>query len=334
MPGPRPIPPSLRSRPFTVAEARLLGVGEKVLRGNRFRRLFRGVWVCVDHVMTRLDWIAAARLAAPNRAHLSHITRIQALGLDFGDEKTYHFTVAGDLHIALDDMFVHRTEVLPPLDEIGVTPAVAFIQYCASARLIDAIKVGDWLLYHRHATTLEIAELARRDPWRPGAHQVRRVLPHLDAGSRSLKESESRALVVFSGLPKPEVNVDLVVGGRWLGCVDLLFRVWLLVLEYEGRQHAETVEQFGKDISRYATFRDESVAYLQITNEMLKRPRDLVRRIHRLLVDRGYDGPEPIFADRWTGLFQAIPRSRGGALASKKWHIVDASAPRRGRSGR
>lgn len=292
------------------------------------------VWVCVDHVMTRLDWIAAAALAVPARAQLSHLTRLQALGLDFGPEEPYHFTVAGDLHIALDDIFLHRTEVLPPLDDVGVTPAAAFIQYCATARMIDAIKVGDWLLHRGHMTLMGVAELARRDEWRPGAAQSLRVLGHLDAASRSLKESETRALIVFSGLPAPEVNVDLNVRGRWLGCVDLLFRLWLLVLEYEGRQHAETTKHFGKDITRYAGFRDEAVAYLQITNEMLKRPRSLIERVHTMLVARGYDEGPPVFADRWASLFVPIASGEGGATASRNWSKVDASAPRRGRRGR
>jgi hypothetical protein len=265
--------------------------------------------------MTDLDWIAAAAMTMPARAQMSHITRIQALGLDFGSKKPFHFTVAGDLHLDVDDIFLHRTEVLPPLDDIGVTPAAAFIQYCADARMIDAIKVGDWLLHHRHMTVLEVAELARRDRWRPGARQVRRVLAHLDAGSRSLKESESRALVVFSGLPKPEVNADLVINGRRLGCVDLLFRLWLLVLEYEGRQHAETIEQFNIDITRYAGFRDEAVEYVQITNEMLKQPRALMLLIYRKLVERGYEGPAPVFGGRWSSLFAQIPL--GGDSASK-----------------
>jgi hypothetical protein len=265
---------------------------------------------------------------------MSHLTRIQALGLDFGPREPYHFTVPGDLHIALDDVFVHRTEVLPPLDDVGVTPAAAFIQYCATARMIDAIVVGDWLLHRHHMTILEVAELARRDDWRPGAAQVRRVLPHLDARSRSVKESETRALVVFSGLPRPEVNVDLEVNGRWLGCVDLLFRIWMVVLEYEGRQHAETVEQFGRDIVRYAGFREELVAYLQITNEMLRSPRSVIRRVHRLLVERGYEGPAPVFARRWDSLFNPIAATTNGAPASRDVIRVDASAPRRGRGGR
>lgn len=304
-PHPR-IPVQLRHAPFTMNEASRVGVTEKMLRGRSWVRLFPRVWAHADHVMTDLDWIAAAAKSMPARSQMSHLTRIRALGLDVGPLRPFHFTIVGDLHLDVTDIFLHRTELLPPLDDVGLTPAAAFIQCCATARMIDAIKVGDWLLHNRHMTVLEVAELARRDHWRPGALQVRRVLPHLDPASRSLKESESRALVVFSGLPGPEVNVELVVNGRRLGCVDLLFRIWLLVLEYEGRQHAETALQFGIDIARYAGFRDASVEYVQITNEMLQQPRALVMRIYSKLVERGYDGAIPVFGNRWDQLFQPV----------------------------
>lgn len=313
MSRPPTIPIALRSGPFARAEGLLCGVTSRQLQGGHFVRLFPRVYVLRNHVMTHHDWIEAASLAMPERAQLSHVTRIQALGVDVGPLRPFHFTVSGDLHIDLDGIFLHRTEVLPPLDEVGVTPAAAFIQYCATARMIDAIKVGDWLLHRRHMSLLEVAELARRDHWRPGVRQVRRVLPELDPGSRSLKESETRAIVVFSGLPTPEVNIDVVVNGRRLGCVDLLFRLWMVVLEYEGRQHAETIEQFNTDITRYAGFRDESIEYIQITNEMLRQPRAVVMLIHRKLVGRGYDGPTPTFGPRWRSLFEPIgvrPRLR------------------------
>lgn len=261
----------------------------------------------VDHVMTRLDWIVAAGLAMPPRAQMSHITRIQALGLDFGPARPFRFTVSGDLHLALDDIFLHRTEVLPPLDDVGVTPAAAFIQYCADARMIDAIKVGDWLLHHRHMTVLEVAELARRDRWRPGAHQVRRVLPHLDAGSRSLKESETRAVLSFSGLPKPEVNKDVRNDvGELLGYGDLIYLLWKLLVEYEGRQHLTDLSQWNGDIDRYRGFRDDGWRYVQVTNEKLETPKKLVSEVYGQLVRGGYDGPAPSFGTRWSSLFDAI----------------------------
>ncbi len=306
---PRPfVPDELLHRPFSQSEGLSLGLTPHKLSGSTWRRLHPRVWVHRDHEMTAADWIAAASLTMPDRAQLSHMSRIQALGLDLEEVQPVHFTVAGDLHLDVDGVFLHRTEVLPPLDSVGVTPAAAFIQYCATARMIDAIKVGDWLLHHRHMTTIEVAETARQHLWRPGARQARRVLPHLDAGSRSLKESEVRALIIFAGLAEPEVNVPLIVAGERLGVVDLLIRSVMLALEYEGRQHAESVSQFNRDIQRYAAFRRHGIEYLQITNEMLDRPKVLVQRVHTRMVQLGYAGAPPVFADRWAALFAPIPK--------------------------
>jgi hypothetical protein len=305
---PRPhVPEELRHRPFSKSEALALGLTVYMLSGPTWVRLFPRVWVHRDHVMTDADWILAATLAMPSRAQLSHVSRLRALGLSVNDVLPVHFTISGDLHIATSEIFLHRTAVLPPLDEVGVTPSAAFIQYCATARFIDAITVGDWLLHRRHMTLLEVAELSRRDDWRPGAHQVRRVLRHLDAGSRSLPESEVRVLLVFAGLPEPEANVPITVGDELLGVVDLLIRAVMLALEYEGRQHAESVIQFNRDIGRYAAFRRSGVEYLQITHEMKAKPTVMVRRVHARMVELGYAGPAPVFGPMWDGLFEAIP---------------------------
>jgi hypothetical protein len=314
MPAPHDIPATLLHRPFARREAVAVGMPLKVLRGKRFRRLFPRVWVHVDHVMTDPDWIVAATLAMPDRAQLSHLTRIQALGLDLGAVKPMRFTVAGDLHLDVDDIFLHRTEVLPPLDDVGVTPGAAFLQYCADARMIDAIKVGDWLLHHRHMTVLEVAELARRDHWRPGSSQVRRVLPHLEAAARSLKESESRAILVFSGLPKPDVNKDVRnAQGELLGYGDLVYLLWKLLVEYEGRQHLTDLSQWNSDIDRYRGLRDEDWRYVQVTNEKLETPKKFVAEVYRQLVRGGYHGAAPVFGPRWSSLFDRIdarPRLR------------------------
>lgn len=272
------------------------------LDGNFLSRPFPRVYWCRDQEMTDSDWIASAGLSMPDRAQLSHVSRLHALGLDIGEVFPIHFTVSGDLHLAVDDIFLHRTEVLPPLDDIGVTPAAAFIQFCATATLLDAIKVGDWLLHRRHMTSLEVSELTRRDDWRPGAWQARIVLPHLDERARSVKESEVRARIVFAGLPQPELNVPLVVDGEELGIVDLLIRCVMLVLEYEGRQHAETIGQFNRDIHRYAAFRRQSVEYQQLTQEMLDLPKVMVLRVYSRMCELGYEGPEPVFGARWASL--------------------------------
>ncbi|MGJ9411563.1 hypothetical protein ACHAAC_02540 [Aeromicrobium sp. CF4.19] len=119
--------------------------------------------------MSDLDWITAATLAMPGRAHLSHASRLQALGLTIADLLPIRFTVRGDLHLDLAGIFLHRTVALPPLDDVGVTPAAAFIQMCAEGRLIDVVVAGDWLLANEHTTIMAIDQLARLQDWRPGA---------------------------------------------------------------------------------------------------------------------------------------------------------------------
>lgn len=327
-PVPR-VPEVLRHGPFDHRTARAAGVSEKMLRGASWIRLHPRVWVHRDHAMTHLDEITAATLAMPGRAQLSHVSRVQALGLDIGDHAPIHFTVSGDLHLALEGIFLHRTAVLPPLDEVGVTPASAFAQFCATARLIDAIVVGDWLLRHRHMTVIEVSELAARDRWRPGARQARSVLRHLDGRSRSPKESEMRPLIVFSGLPAPEINADVEHGGKRIAIVDFLFRYWRLVLEYEGRQHALDPRQFQIDITRYADLRRASCEYLQVTSKMLQRPRALVLVIYRALVQRGYEGPAPTFGPRWDSLFEPIALPSQDAVGKRRIRGADTTLAHR-----
>ncbi len=284
-----------------------MGVSEKVLRGSRFARLYPCVWVHVDHAMSDLDHIVAAELAMPERAQVSHVTRIQRLGLDVLDRRPFHFTIAGELHLDVQDVFLHRTKVLPPLDDVGVSPAAAFVQLCADARMIDAIKVGDWLLRNRHMTAIEVGEVAGRDRWRPGAVQARRVLPFLDAGSRSIKESETRAVLVFAGLPRPELNKYVRdERGVFLGCGDLVYALWKLLVEYEGSQHLLERAQWNRDIDRYGRFRDAGWRYVQVTSEKLDLPKKLVSEVFGQLMAGGYQGPAPVFGRRWATLFEPI----------------------------
>lgn len=282
-----------------------LGVSRKQLCGRSFRRLLPRVWVHVDHEMTHGDWIEAARLALTDRAALTGITRIQALGLDFGPREPLRFVVAGDLHIDIDRVFLHRTRRLPPTDEVGVTPAGAYIAYCATARVIDAIKVGDWLLHHGHMTVMGLRELALHDRWRDGAREAMWVSRRLDPGARSLPESEVRALMMFAGLPAPEVNAEVTVDGRLL-ILDLYWRTWRVALEYEGGHHQTEREQYLTDIDRYGVLRAVDVLYLQATREHLSQPRALVMRVHDLLCRRDFDGPAPVFGRRWADLFESL----------------------------
>ncbi len=256
--------------------------------------------------MTDSDWVAAARLALPARAHLTGISRIQDVGLDFGPRRPVRFVIVGDHHLQFDGVFLHRTKQLTPVTDDGVCLEGAFIAYCRRARVVDAIKVGDWLLHHRHLHLQVLIELAGAHLWRDGAYEALWISNHLNGRSRSLMESEVRAFLEFAGLPLPAVNVSVDLNGAATIEADLVYREWMTVVEYEGVQHQETREQYTADLDRYGLFRDHGQRYVQLTKEHVRSPKNAVRKVHRQLVKAGYDGPEPVFGERWRTLFAAL----------------------------
>lgn len=303
--GVRRVPEDLLRRPFTRSEALDLGLTRSMLETRRFERVFPRVYRHRDHVMTHADWVAAARLSLPGEALLTGLTRIQTLGLDDGPWFPLHFVVPDDRHRPRDRIFLHRTRALPPSADGATSVAAAFLAYCSLARVVDAVRIGDWLLHHGHLDPADVTALALAQLWRDGAHEALWVLPHLDGRSRSLPESETRAVLTFAGLPRPEVNA--VVPG--LGAVvvgDLLFREQRLVVEYEGRHHQLDRSQYTSDIDRYRVLRAGGARYVQVTAEKLARPRSVVGEVYRELVAAGYAGPPPDFGHTWHGLLARV----------------------------
>lgn len=317
---PTSIPEHLCERAFSRTEALEAGISARMLQHPRFETVYPCVYKIAGTTLDARRMVEAATLALPDDARLSHLTRLRPLGLDYGPLEPLHFTVDRDLHLDIAGIFLHRTVRMPPVDEIGVRPEAAFIAAAAKLRLIDLVKIGDWLLHRQHMTIDSLVSLIHADPWRPGAGAALAAVPHLEPLSRSLKESETRIVLTFSGLPLPEVNRDVFDDeGFFLGCGDLVYRLWKLLIEFEGRQHAFDDAQFAADIERYAKFRRDAWDYVQVTNAKLQRPRHLVACVHQRLVERGYVGTPPVFGRRWSSLFA---RPNPAPLAgSSRWAV-------------
>ncbi len=307
----KPIPESMTAGPFSRAQARAAGVTDRMLNGRRFLRVFPSVFRHRGHVMTRDDWIEAARLALPEQARTTGITRIQQLGLDIGPSTPVRFVVEGELHLAIEGIFLHRTKRMPPTDGVGVTPAAAFIAYCRSARVIDAIKVGDWLLHHGHMTLGELHDLALAQQWRDGA--VRHCgcsITSTETPDPCLSRRRGQ-LLDFAGLSAAAVNRSLRLSDDLMLIGDLVYEEWDTVVEYEGAHHQRERGQYVADIDRYATMRRHHIGYVQVTAERLAHPKTLVEEVHRELVEHGYDGPPPVCGRDWAQAVAAGDRRLG-----------------------
>jgi hypothetical protein len=308
------VPDDLRGRPFSRVEALASGLPRGVLAGPQFHRVHHGVYRHRDHDLTFDDRVAAARLALPPGAVTTGVTRLQQLGIDRGPHEPLHFVLEGDHHLELDGVFLHRTVRMPPHDGRHASVEAAYVALCADARLLEATVWGCELLRRAELDSVVLDGLLTHEPWRRGAAEAAYVLPRLDGRCRSIPEAELVTYVVSAGLPTPDVNATVVLPDGTTLAPDQWFGRYGLAVEYEGAQHQEDRGQYNADIDRYAAYRRNGIAYLQVTKERLRSPRATVRSVHRALVTRGYDGPEPDFGSAWhelqRPLRELVPRRR------------------------
>lgn len=268
-------------------------------------RLHQGVYCYGARELGFRDRVHAARLALPPEARTTGATRLRELGVRAGSPDVLHFVVQGDLHLTLEGVFLHRTVKLPPADDHGVSPEAALVAYAARARMLDAIAAGCELTRLGLLDEEALWDLLDGERWRRGVRETRSVMAWLDGRCRSMPEAELLTLIRAAGLPEPEVNEPILVGGVEL-TPDFRWARWRRVVEYEGAQHQTDRSQYTGDIDRYALMRRHSIEYLQVTRELLRLPVETVRRVHRLLAEGGYDGPAPVLGKQWVDLFRPL----------------------------
>ena len=146
-----------------------------------------------------------------------------------------------------------RPDELTVVDGLPVTTlARTWVDLAEDLDLFDLVAAGDSAL----RAGLEMAEIATvldRAHHRRGVRRARAALPLLDARSRSRPESWLRVECRWYGLPPPEVNRAVTIGGEWIGEPDLHWKEARLALEYQGEDHAG-VERMRRDITRGLSF--------------------------------------------------------------------------------
>ena len=80
-------------------------------------------------------------------------------------------------------------------------------------------------------------------------------------GVDSGMETRLRLLLVLAGLPEPQVNVILrQPDGSWSMRLDLSYPHLELIVEYDGRQHADSTQQWKRDSRRREELRPQARA--------------------------------------------------------------------------
>ncbi len=132
----------------------------------------------------------------------------------------------------------------------------------------------------------DVSVLAKRYCGARGLRRLAGVLPLVDGGAASPKESRLRLLLVDAGLPKPTTQIPVHDGWRLVGVLDMGWEDCMVAVEYDGDQHRTDRRQFVKDIDRLAKFTDLGWVVIRVVAE--HRPDEIVGRAYQALIRRGY----------------------------------------------
>ena len=88
-----------------------------------------------------------------------------------------------------------------------------------------------------------------------------------------------------------------------MGRIDLLLRPWRIVVEDERDQDRLDRKQWNRDVWRQECLVEDDHTLVCMTAERVRPPRVVVLGVHQALLERGCDGPAPVFNPEWRTLF-------------------------------
>ncbi len=289
--------------PFTRAELLAADVKVSVLRHDEFLQILPRVWIrktAIDQDST----IRAALHLHPDDAFASHVSAAKVLGLPVPDHWFVHVTVFRPkdrrFRPQLKSHVTERRRRVITVRGIRVTdPIATFIDCAGWLSLVDLVVLGDAIVKMFDISPKRLLRACKQST----DYYKRRALAAaalVREGVDSPMETRLRLLIVLAGLPEPIVNYKVYNDdGTWRRRFDLCYPDLKLIIEYDGRQHAENVQQWTKDLERREEFDDEGYRILVVTAPGIYRdPLQTLLRVRRQLVLRGLpDVPE--LDDAW-----------------------------------
>jgi hypothetical protein len=283
-------------RPFTRADAIAVGLDPRLLRGSRFRRLFRGVYVDAAVPESPHSRTEAALKLFKRDAFASHASAARMHGVPIPALPDEHISVL-DAHDRRANPGV-RCHVAPRTSQIMVRNGVRvsahaqmFVELGTLLSLVDLVIVGDHLVRHHHVTSEGLREFCAATRL-PGARAARVAASYVRACVDSPMETRLRMLIVLAGLPEPDVNHTIrTVDGEPVRRYDLSYPAVKVIIEYDGRQHVEREANWEADLDRREAIDDDAWRILVVTARgIFREPERTVLRIHRLLVRKRMPG--------------------------------------------
>ena len=154
-----------------------------------------------------------------------------------------------------DGVIVREERISPDeITQVGgiavTTPERTALDLARHLRRYQAVAHLDALAAAAAVDPEAVLRLARRYRGARGVRRARAVVPLLDPGAQSPRESWLRLVLIDGGFPRPATQI-MVSDGCSTAFIDMGWEQQKIGLEYDGDQHRSDRHQFVKDIGRH-----------------------------------------------------------------------------------
>ncbi|AKS30698.1 hypothetical protein [Mycolicibacterium goodii] len=256
---------------------------------NHYQRLYPGVYA--KGVPTLRDRTIGAWLWSGRRAVVAGVAASAIHGAAWVDP---------DITIELvwrngrpPDGLVVRNETLAA-DEVTrvvglpvTTPARTALDLARHLPRDEAVTRIDALAWTRRVTVAEVAALIERYPAARGIRAAREVLPLVDAGADSPRESWLRLRLTDAGMPPDSTQIPVVdERGRVLAILDMGWERHRVAVNYDGVFHQSDRKRYVRDLKTLRALEDRGWMVVRVIAE--DDIADVITRVRRALFSRGW----------------------------------------------
>jgi hypothetical protein len=277
----RPLPETLAKLPFTIYQARDLGVAPKRLRAKDLVGAGRLIRAHTGRDLELAERVRVLCAATPD-AWASHETAAILCGLGLppwlGNDPGVHLSKPHGLpRVRRAGIIGHRVHVIPgevvEMDGIRVSgPARTWLDLAHELPLRYLVALGDQLIriprpeLEFRSVPFAYKEglrlLIRQHPNMKGVEKARLALDEMRVGSDSFPETFLRLAMLDAHLPEPELQLRLDPADPRSPAADLGYRKYRIAVQYDGEHHRSR-EQQSRDNRRDEFFINAGWSYFK-----------------------------------------------------------------------
>lgn len=252
----------------------------------------------------------AALLLAPEGAVVSHWTAARLWGGVVPDNEWTHISFMRDVRFRVRGVkhhrFRHRLDIKRRHGVPITSPEQTFCHLAKHLGLVDLVALGDRLVKKGRCSPAEL--VAYTDGWAGQCRREARIAARLVRERvDSVPETAVRLLMVFAGLPEPQVDIKIYdADGRLRFRIDMGFEVVRLAIEYDGRWHDED-DQPERDSARRAELSgDEDWTFVIVrAKDLYEQPEQLLEKLASEMSALGIPVPAVLF-NHWRRHFRVM----------------------------